>query len=212
MGLIEKIKKISKKYFQESNSAHDWGHTLRVYDWVLRLAEKENADEQTVAVAALLHDIGRKKEDQTKGKVDHAQVGSEQAALILQAQRLDKKMIKQVCHCIRSHRFRTNTEPKTIEAKVLFDADKLDSIGAIGIARVYYFAGENGSVIYNPDVNIDETEQYSSEDSAYREFIVKLSKVKDRLYTESGRKIAENRHDYMVKFFQRLNKEIKGQI
>ncbi|RPJ79091.1 MAG: hypothetical protein EHJ94_08535 [Deltaproteobacteria bacterium] len=102
--------------------------------------------------------------------------------------------------------------PETIEAKVLFDADKLDAIGAVGIARAYLFAGELGARLHNTDNNIQNTKPYSKEDTGYREYIKKLCKIKDRVLTAEGHRMAEKRHDFMVHFFDRFIEEYNGRI
>ena len=88
-----------------------------------------------------------------------------------------------ILHCIRSHRYRGNHQPRTPEARVLFDADKLDAIGAVGVARAFLFAGEVGARLHSGDANIEETQPYSIDDTGYREFKVKLCKIKDRILT-----------------------------
>jgi len=111
---------------------------------------------------------------------------------------------------VRSHRFRGNDEPKTLEAKVLFDADKLDSIGAVGIARAFLFAGEVGAKLHNPDIRVENTLPYSKDDTGYREFKLKLSRIKDRILTTEGRKLAKERHEFMETFFKRFIEEYEG--
>lgn len=115
-------------------------------------------------------------------------------------------------HCIETHRFRGNNKPQTKEAKVLFDADKLDSIGAVGIGRAFQFAGEVGARLHNGGIDIKQTQSYSKEDTAYREFTVKLRKIKDRMLTEEGKRMAEERHRFMIAFFDRLNDEVEGKV
>lgn len=115
-----------------------------------------------------------------------------------------------IIHCVRSHRFRDGHSPATIEAKCLFDADKLDAIGAIGIARAYQFAGELGACLHNPDILPQESVPYSRNDTGYREYVVKLSKIKDRMITSEGQRMAEARHAFMVAFFDRFLKEVEG--
>jgi uncharacterized protein len=123
---------------------------------------------------------------------------------------LSKRQKVNIVHCIRSHRYRGNHVPKTWEAKVLFDADKLDAIGAVGVARAFLFAGEVGARLHRPDVDIDETQPYSVDDTGYREYAVKLRKIKDRMLTETGKNIAGGRHDFMVDFFERFIREHEG--
>lgn len=134
---------------------------------------------------------------------------------ILKKYNFDLEKINKIKHCIISHRFKNDYKSETIEAKILFDADKLDSIGAIGIGRSFVFAGENGAKVHNSKEvvkNIKDTEVYTKEDTAYREFILKSIKIKDQLFTEEGRRIAKDRHDFMIVFFDRLNKEVEGEI
>ncbi|MFC1837911.1 HD domain-containing protein, partial [Thermodesulfobacteriota bacterium] len=114
-------------------------------------------------------------------------------------------------HCVEAHRYRGDKIPRTLEAKILYDADKLDSIGAVGIGRAFLFAGETGARLHNEsDVDILACKPYSREDTAYREFRFKMSKIKDRMLTPEGRRLAEERHDFMEVFFERLERETKG--
>jgi uncharacterized protein len=102
--------------------------------------------------------------------------------------------------------------PRTLEARILFDADKLDSIGAVGIGRAFLFAGEIGAMLHDGAVDVAKTRPYTREDTAYREYLVKLRRVKDRMTTREGKRIAAERHRYMAAFFGRLNKETAGTL
>jgi len=115
-----------------------------------------------------------------------------------------------IIHCIRSHRFRGNHRPETLEANVLFDADKLDAIGAVGIARAFLFAGEVGAKLHNPYIEPEDTEPYGEEDTGYREYKLKLSRIKERMLTGEGRRMAEERHIFMEMFFKRFTAEYEG--
>ena len=115
-----------------------------------------------------------------------------------------------IIHCIASHRFRKGPAPATIEARVLFDADKIDAIGAVGIARAYLFAGEIGARLHSPETDIAETRPYSTDDTGYREYRVKLSKIADRIMTDEGKRIAAGRHRFMEAFFDRFLREYDG--
>jgi uncharacterized protein len=208
--VIEKIKEAAKNHFHGSKGSHDWEHTERVYTLAVHIAEKEGADLEIVKLAALLHDIGREEEDNSNGKICHAQRGSEIAQGLLEQHSLAPDKIKQIVHCIQTHRFRNNQHPETMEAKVLFDADKLDSIGAVGIGRAFLFAGEVGAKLHNKGVDIETTKPYTEEDTAYREYMVKLRHVKDRILTTEGHRLAEERNTFMHNFFSRLDQEVDG--
>ena len=213
MDILSQIRSEAKSQLESSKASHDWEHTERVYQLCVHIGQKEHADMEIVQLAALLHDIGRKHEDESKGKICHAEKGAELAREILKKHSISEDKIKQITHCIECHRFRNNKIPQSKEAKVLFDADKLDSIGAVGIGRAFLFVGEVGAKLHNHKVkNIEKTEPYSEDDTAYREFMVKLRKIKDKMLTEEGKRIAEGRHEFMVNFFDRLNKEVDGEL
>jgi len=199
-----------KGIFENNKGSHDWDHTERVLNMAQKIAVLENADIDVVRYAAVLHDICRYEEDISKGLVHHEELGAEAAKKILKEKGIDDAVIEKVCACIRTHRFRRGNKPVSIEAKVLFDADKLDGIGAIGIGRAFVFAGENGARVHDPHVDIENTESYSKEDTAYREYLVKLSKIKDHVLTDTAKSIADERHNFMVMFFKKLNDECTG--
>jgi uncharacterized protein len=163
-------------------------------------------------VAALLHDIGRRDQDLSQGAVCHAERGAAMAAELLVDMPLGDAQKVNVQHCVRAHRFRRAPHPATLEARVLFDADKLDAIGAVGIARAYQFAGEVGARLHNPDGDLRHTRPYSREDTGYREYQVKLRHIKDRMLTAAGRRVAEERHRFMTQFFERFLDEIAGRL
>lgn len=207
---LTQLKRIANRYCRREGGAHGPDHSERVYQTALRLGREMNADLEVLAAAALLHDIGRGKESSSKGAVCHATHGAEMAAAILQELGYQPKAIKEICHCIRAHRYRGSCRPETLEARILFDADKLDSIGAIGIGRAFLFAGQIGACLHNPELDPEATESYSDQDTAYREFQVKMSRVRNQLLTPAGSRIAEERHRFMEVFFDQLNREIYG--
>ncbi len=202
----------AKQYYSGAESAHDFDHVLRVLAMAERLARAEGADLEIVRTATLLHDIARPDEDTTGG--DHAVMAAERARGMVIVRGMSPAQADAVAHAIAAHRFRTSTPPQTIEAQVLFDADKLDSIGAIGVARAYQVSGALNQRLWSevsPDA-MATRDQRNSDHSAYAEFIVKLSKVRERLYTTTARKIADERHAYMAEFFARLGREIQGEL
>jgi uncharacterized protein len=208
---VEKIKRIAEKEFAAAKGSHDWEHTLRVFHLCRRIGDVEKADMDVLLVAACLHDIGRCYQDATNGKICHAEKGAELAEPLIRPLLLSERRKQNILHCIRSHRFRGNNAPKTIEAQVLFDADKLDAIGAVGVGRAFLFAGEVGARLHNSHANIDDTRPYSREDTGYREYRVKLSKIKDRILTAEGKRLAADRDAFMVSFFDRFLSEYEGE-
>jgi len=163
-----------------------------------------------VKLAALLHDIARPDEDQRQGLVCHARQGAKQAQALLEELGAPAPLIAEVVHCIRAHRFRGRHHPESPEARILFDADKLDAIGAVGIGRAFLFAGEVGARLHNKGIDLEHTRAYSREDTAYREYWVKLRFIKDRMLTAEGRRMARQRHVFMQAFFDQLDKEVEG--
>ncbi len=194
-------------------SCHDWDHTLRVRQNARKLAEAEHADLLLVDYATLLHDIGRLQELKDQGKTCHAELGADMAEQVLAGLGIAMpEFVEQVAACVRTHRYRgrTSEKPASLEAKVVFDADKLDSLGAVGLARAFHFAGRIGARVHNCEQEALNSKSYSREDSAYREFLVKLRHLPNAMLTKSGRTIAEKRYVLMQNFFQTLDRECNG--
>ena len=209
-ALVEAVKNHAERLFEGARGSHDWEHTLRVCRLCQQIGSAEGADMDVLMAAAYLHDIGRCYQDVSNGEVCHAEKGAQIARPIVEGLPLSPEQKENILHAVRSHRFRGTRQPGTLEARVLFDADKLDAIGAVGVARAFLFAGEVGARLHNPDMNVEEARPYSIDDTGYREFKVKLSKVKDRILTRQGRKLAKARHEFMVNFFRRFLKEYEG--
>ena len=205
-----RLSALAREILDSDGSCHDWDHTLRVKNTALRLGEQENADLEIVAAAAILHDIARPQEMADQGRSDHAELGAKMAVQLLEQEKIgDESFRVRVAECIRTHRFRSRNgdAPATIEAKVLYDADKLDSLGAIGLARAFHFAGKTGARVHNTPAEALAGKSYGREDSALREFLVKLRHVPEKLLTGAGRKIGAERFAYMKAFFNRLDLE-----
>ncbi len=203
----------AREYYAGAESGHDFDHVLRVLAMAERLARAEGADMEIVRAAALLHDIARADEDKT-GAGDHAQMAAERARALLIGRGVTPTRADAVAHAIAAHRFRGSTAPRTLEAKILFDADKLDSIGAIGVARAYAVSGALNQRLWS-EVAADAVatrDQHNANHTAVAEFVVKLSQVRERVRTPTARKIAEERHAYMADFFARLEREVRGEI
>jgi uncharacterized protein len=203
----------ARQYYPSADSAHDFDHVLRVLALAERLAHAEGAEVEIVRAAALLHDVARADED--AGRVaDHAASGAARAQEILLARGMAPARVHAVVHAIATHRFRGTAVPQTLEAQIVFDADKLDSIGAIGIARAYAVSGALKQRLWSavaPET-LATREQHTAQHTAFAEFVVKLSKVRDRLFTTTARQIAEQRHAFMVEFFTRLEREVRGEL
>ena len=214
MEIFDQIIQDAKYFFKNEGGSHDFDHVERVLKMCLHIGRKEKADLEILKFAAILHDIGRNEEDKNSGKIDHARYGAELAKKILENYKFSREKIKKIAHCIESHRFRGTIKPKTLEAKILFDADKLDSIGAVGIGRAFFFANEVGAKLHidKSETEILKTKPYTKDDTAYREFMVKLRHIKDRMLTKEGRKLAKDRHAFMVEIFNRLKREGRGEM
>jgi uncharacterized protein len=210
--LLAELRRISAQHCLEKDGSHGPDHTERVLQNALAIGRAMGARLDILAPAALLHDIGRSEESRSKGGVCHAEIGAELAEPLLRELGFSADDRAAVCHCIRAHRFRGGTEPESLEAKILFDADKLDSIGAVGIGRAFLFAGQIGARLHNAELDHETTAAYSGEDTAYREFQVKMSKVRSQMLTPIGREIARHRHEFMETFFAELNLEIYGSV
>ena len=204
------VKGFAEACFDGASGSHDWEHTLRVFRLCEMMGPAENADMEVLRVAAYLHDIGRVFQDASSGAVCHAEKGAQMAGPLVEKLPLTDTQKQNIIHCIRSHRFRNQHQPSTVEAKILFDADKLDAIGAVGVARAFLFAGEVGARLHNPDIEPEDAKLYSENDTGYREFKVKLCKIKDRMLTAEGHKRACQRHAFMNDFFNRFLEELDG--
>jgi uncharacterized protein len=214
-NLIKQIEAEAKKYFENSSGCHDWTHVERVRNLALKIGKKEKVDLGILEMAALLHDICKSDELKCQGKFCHAERGAALAQRILKKHGIDEDAIKRVAHCIIAHRYRNNYRPETIEAKVLSDADKLDAIGAVGIARDFVAAGFIGTpVLYTGTekklAKSNEKHSYSDVDTAILEYEVKLKHLKSIMFTREGRRIGKERHKFMEKFFARFWEEARG--
>jgi len=212
--VIAGIQAAARQFFQKSPPSHDWSHTQRVLQICNYIGKEEGANLRILELAALLHDIARREEDSSKGQVCHAQRGAELAENILHQYNIDEDTINQVKHCINAHRFRNRKLAATIEAKVLFDADNLDAMGAIGIARSFAYAGEHNLKLYTEDhLALKETPTTRIDYTRHTpilEFKSKLLKIKDTMQTNTGRQIAEKRHRYMIEYLIQFEKEVFG--
>lgn len=204
------VEEIVRRMFETASGSHDWEHTRRVTELAKTIGTAEQADLNVIIPAALLHDIGRIGPDAANKDICHAQTGARLARPILDKCAFSTARKDNILHCIEAHRFRRTPDPETLEAQVVFDADKLDAIGAVGVARAYLFAGELGAILHNPDIDVEKEPAYSQNDTGYREYLVKLRYVKQRLLTGHGKKMAHDRHEFMELFFKRFLTEYEG--
>jgi uncharacterized protein len=159
----------------------------------------------------MLHDIAREEENNNP-ELDHALLGAEMAGLILKDFDFTAEEVENIKHCISAHRYRNSVKPETIEAKILFDADKLDSTGAIGISRAMAWVGRNNTQIYTTpeQTKIAIEKKSKTTDSPQTEFEVKIKTIEAKMFTVSGKKIAKERIEFYKNFLDRLEKEING--
>lgn len=200
-----------------ADSAHDREHVYRVLYLALDIAETEPAADLDVLIAAcLLHDVGRQKQ-LADPLVDHAEAGADMAAAFLSEMGYGPGFCDHTAACIRSHRFRKSHPPESFEAQILFDADKLDVCGAIGVARTLLYGGRSGSPLYvrGEDGAISdgsedrEDKAAGSAASFFHEYHYKLEKLYDRFYTERGKALAEARRSAAVRFYESLLSEVR---
>lgn len=221
-----KIKKIVERELKKADSGHDFKHVMRVYNLSCRLArELKGVDMEILKLSALLHDIGGVCELKDKsGKTCHAVASARMSEKILKRMDYSQGAINKILHCILAHRYRTGVKPRTKEAKILFDADKIDALGALGVARAYIWIGNNKAQIYSDGSLRDYLKENvvggrlngrikdKRKHNPFFEYELKLKHLPRKLYTESGRKIARKRLKFMELFFKRLKKEIKGNL
>ncbi len=193
-----------------SDSAHDKDHVYRVLYAALDIAEHEGGVDYDMLVSAcLLHDIGRKEQFECPEKC-HAMVGAEKAARFLRENGFGEEFSARVGACIASHRFRSDAPPETIEAKILFDADKIDVTGAIGIARTLFYAGQVSVPLYAtlPDGQVSDGAK-DEEPSFFHEYKYKLEGLYSKFYTKRGTEIAVQRKASASAFYASMLEEVK---
>lgn len=208
--MIQEIRSIARSYFHEGMSgAHDWHHVQRVEATADRLTtDHSDADVHSIQLSALLHDIGRAKED--RGDIeDHADWGADESARILREHDATEKTIDAVTHCIRAHRYSNDVTPETTEAKIISDADNLDALGAIGIARCFTYGGERGLSIHDPTLPPEE-DPSTAGTTQYSHLHKKILDLPNRMYTDAGRELADERCAFVQEFIARFEKEATG--
>ena len=201
------------------DAAHDFDHLMRVMALADTIAMHEGGDLPTIWAAVALHDIGQPRELRHGG--DHALIGAAMAAELLQDTLFPQRAITAVQQAIREHRMTGGALPGTLEGRVLYDADKIDSLGAIGIARLYMITGRYNQKVYTPvPAEIEEPVDPARVRQLRRrpdyspsiEFQLLFSNLPDRMATATGRDLARERYTFMEEFFSRLKKEAEGEL
>ncbi|WP_099351597.1 HD domain-containing protein [Fredinandcohnia onubensis] len=210
--IIEATTTFVKNILQHDSSGHDWWHIERVRKAALQIGEKENANLFVVEMAALLHDVADEKLNKSEEE------GLMKVRNWLSSLQITDSEQKEIIEIISTMSFKGGSRPpmKTIEGQVVQDADRLDAIGAIGIARTFAYAGAHGDLIYDPELPFRESmtkEEYrNGKSTAVNHFYEKLLKLKDTLNTNAAQKAAQERHDFMTAFLDQFYKEWNGQI
>src|SRR2546425_13053383 len=210
-SMRERVWAVAGSYYPEHDWAHGRSHIERVVGIALKIGKQEGADLDVIELAAILHDVFENKE--THSNIEgfrHEIEGAKEARKILKQLGVADKTIDAVCHCIESHRKRTSTEPQTIEAKCLFDADKLDCIGAIGVLRSAFVSFDHGQEFYREEKDLADYKRRNirpdgtiidfSLHSSNLEYELSLKEVSRRMCTETGRRLAEERAEFMDVF------------
>ena len=203
----------ARGWYPQNDPVHGFDHVLRVLHMAERIGAELGGDLGILGAAALLHDAAGAAPGPGGGRQTHEQASAVFAAEVLRGEAWPEERIQHVAHCIRSHRYRSVEAPATLEAQILFDADKLDVVGAFGIARTIGYALQAGEPVF-----AEPSEQFRAEGrrldeeahSAYHEYLFKLRHVAGRLYTEPGRRIGAARADMMERFFDQLALEAVG--
>ena len=208
--LVQNATKFIKEVFQNDFSGHDFFHSMRVYRTAINIAEAEHADMEVVALAALLHDVDdRKLSPMTAEK-------KENAARFMRSQNVPESEIRQVCQIIDEVSFKgtDSVRPSTPEGKCVQDADRLDALGAIGIARTFAYGGNHNRAIYDPELPprtaMNQAQYYSSKSTSLNHFYEKLFLLEGMMNTETGKAIARKRTQYMQEFVDEFLNEWDG--
>lgn len=213
------IRDRARSYFGDLSPCHDFQHVRRVVATAKRLADATEAgehgdpqrvDRDVLVAAAWLHDVGRAKE--SRGEIDdHATWGATESRSVLDELDVDDAVDRDaVAHCIRAHRYSNDVAPETLEAELLADADNLDATGAVGVARVFAYAGEHGNTLYDPDLPPAADDSLAGETS-FNHFHKKILTLEDRMHTAAGRALAADRQAYVESFLDRFEREATGQ-
>lgn len=204
--IISNTAQMVRLQLEGEGSGHDWHHIERVWKQASILAEMEGADSYVVQLAALVHDLADDK------VVENEEEGLQRIQYFLDGEGVTENVTQHILEIVQSMSFSKGKTMRTLEGKVVQDADRLDAIGAVGIARAFTYAGSKGRPIFDPDFEIREDmsrEEYRNGDSStIHHFYEKLLKLKDLMNTEAAIELAEERHAFMEEFLAQFYKEI----
>jgi uncharacterized protein len=203
----------ARAWYPQEDPVHGFDHVLRVLRMAERLAERLGADLEVVRAACLLHDAAGAVPGADNARASHEAASAHFAEEVLAREGWPPERIEAVTHCIRSHRFRGAEAPATLEAQIVFDADKLDVLGAFGVARTIGYALQAGQPVYaapSPEFRGEGKARPGEPHSAYHEYLFKLRNVADRLYTEPARAIGARRGELLERFLEALAAEADG--
>jgi len=212
--LIQATKAFVKTELQNAEGGHDWHHTERVYKNALQISKNENCNLEVVALAALLHDIA-----DSKFYEGDESIGPKKAKEFLTGAKVQASVIEHVVKIIENISFKGgNVKQKfnSMELDIVQDADRLDALGAVGIARTFNYGGFKNRKIYDPEIapklNMSKEEYKKGDNPTINHFYEKLLLLKDRMNTEKGKQLAEERHQFMEIFLQQFYKEWEGKV
>jgi len=207
-NFLTELKKKIKPYF-EKHGGHDFTHTERVYRNAIKISKGENVDLDVIKAAALLHDIARNMEDTRKIRC-HAKEGAKIAKRILKEINFPEEKIEKVVHAIKVHRYSKNKKAETKEAEIIQDADRLDALGAICIARIFRYGAKEGRPIYDPKIPSKQKYEGNAKTSI-NHFYEKILKIKPETFkTKKARSMAEKRYKFVKNFVNQFIKEWEG--
>ena len=193
--------------FSADDGAHDVAHLARVWKNVKRICEGEGGDLEVLAAATLLHDcVAMEKNDPRR--TEASRLAAEKASAVLASMDWPKDRITSVAHAIAAHSFSANIRPETLEAEILQDADRLDALGMVGVARTFYIGGRMGTALYHVEEPVAVTRPLDDKRFAIDHFHVKLLKLAEGFRTRTGRRLASERHARLERFLSEFLDEV----
>ena len=213
MTIIDKTILFVKKQLQDAEGGHDWFHIERVFKNAVLIAQEEDCNLTVVKLGALLHDIA-----DSKFHDGDEEIGPKTARVFLESENVSEEIIEHIIQIIKNISFKGGNFQKTFSSKeleIVQDADRLDALGAIGIARTFNYGGFKNRAIYNPSIspklNMTKEEYKKSDSPTLNHFYEKLLLLKDKMNTETGKKLAQERHRFMETFLSQFYAEWEGE-